>query len=368
MTGKEVLKDLSAYKQGMQIEEVKQKYKLEKIVKLSSNENPYGYSDKVKAAFAEMAFDFEIYPDGYGYDLRMAIAKKYAVNEEQLVIGAGSDEIIAFICRAYLYPGVNTVMATPTFSQYRQNALIEGADLKEIPTIDGRHDLDAMLDAIDEKTKVVWLCSPDNPTGDLIRQTEFDAFMEKCPDHVLVVLDEAYYEFVPSDLQINLQETLEKYKNVIVLRTLSKAYGLAGLRVGYGITTKEISEKLNIIRGPFNTTSLTQQVAIEALKDTSFIEETRVKNAQVLSDFQKFLDEINWEYYETYTNFILIKTPIDADEVAEHLLKNGFIVRSGTFLGYPGTIRITIGQAADMKDLETILKSLDKAINDGVYA
>lgn len=368
MAGKEILKQLSAYKQGMQTDEVKNKFGLEHIVKLSSNENPYGYSENVKAAFSKMVFDFEIYPDGYGYDLRMKLAEKLSVDEAELVIGAGSDEIIAFICRAYLHPGVNTVMAIPTFSQYRQNALIEGAELKEVPTIEGRHNLAGMLDAIDPQTKVVWLCTPDNPTGELINQADFDAFMKKCPSDVLVVLDEAYFEFVPTELQMNLLANLQKYKNLVVLRTLSKAYGLAGLRVGYGITTKEISEKLNIIRGPFNTTSLTQQVAIEALNDSAFIEQTKTKNALVLKEFQQFLNELAWEYYETYTNFILIKTPIDADEVALYLMKNGFIVRSGTFLGYPGTVRITIGKAADMKLLEMVLRKLAKEINDGVDA
>lgn len=366
MQGKKVLNELSPYKQGKQISEVQKEYNLEKIVKLSSNENPYGCSNKVKRAFQSTPFDFEIYPDGYGLDLKLKLADFLTIDEKQLIIGAGSDEIITFICRAFLYPGTNTVMATPTFSQYRQNALIEGAEIKEIPTKDGKHQLDKMADAIDEQTKVAWICSPDNPTGEIVTEDALARFMNRCPKDVLVVLDEAYFEYVPKENQLHLHTLLEKYKNLIVLRTLSKAYGLAGLRVGYGITTTSIAEKLNIIRGPFNTTSLTQRMAIVALDDQAFIEETKKKNREVLQSFQTFLRSIEWTYYNSYTNFILVQTPIDADEVAQYLLENGFIVRSGTMLGYPNTVRITIGEQDDMAQLQQVIKQLHEKIQDGV--
>lgn len=366
MLGKKVLNQLNAYQQGKQTSEVQKEFNLEKIVKLSSNENPYGYSPKVKDAFTDFSLNLEVYPDGYGYDIKMKIADKLAVNEKQLVIGAGSDEIISFISRVFLYPGVNTVMATPTFTQYRQNALIEGAELKEIPTVSGRHDLVSMLEAIDQNTKVVWLCTPDNPTGELIKAAEFEAFMEKCPKEVIVVLDEAYYEYVAEDNRMHLLDNLSRYANLIVLRTLSKAYGLAGLRVGYGVTNELIAEKLNIIRGPFNTTSLSQSVAVAALDDQEFIEKVKKLNDVVKSEFELFLDSINWHYFDSHTNFILVKTPIDADEAALYLLKAGFIIRSGTFLGYPNTIRITIGNKTDMKQLQHVILKLHEQIIEEV--
>lgn len=366
MLGKKILKELNAYQQGKQTSEVQKEFNLDRIVKLSSNENPYGYSPKVKDAFIKMAHELEIYPDGYGYDLKMKLADKLAVNEKQLVIGAGSDEIISFISRAFLYPGVNTVMATPTFSQYRQNALIEGADLKEVPTIDGRHDLVTMLAAIDENTKVVWLCTPDNPSGELIKETEFTSFMENCPKEVIVVLDEAYYEYIAEENRMDLLNNLQKYNNLIVLRTLSKAYGLASLRVGYGISNEGIAEKLNIIRGPFNTTSLSQAMAITALDDQEFIDNVRKLNETVKSEFESFLDSIGWNYFESHTNFILVETPIDADEVALYLLKAGFIIRSGSFLGYPNTIRITIGNKLDMKQLQHVISQLHEQLSKEV--
>src|SRR5690625_5260967 len=218
MIGKEVLKGLTAYKQGMQISEVKRKFNLDRIVKLASNENLYGSPENVSQLLKDFTVDFEYYPDGYAYDLRKEMARILQVNLDQLVFGAGSDEIITLICRAFLYPGTNTVMANPTFPQYRHHALIEGAEVKEIPTVDGRHDLDRMLDAIDDDTKVVWLCTPDNPTGEIITKEQFASFMDHCPKDVLVVLDEAYYEFVDPTLTLSLHDTLENYENVIVLR------------------------------------------------------------------------------------------------------------------------------------------------------
>src|SRR5690625_2734645 len=197
MFGKSVLNELSPYKQGMQIEEVQRKYNLKQIVKLSSNENPYGFSKDVQQFLEPASFQFQFYPDGYALDLRTTLANKLSVQEDQLVFGSGSDEIITLICRAFLHNGTNTVMAHPTFPQYRHHALIEGAEIKEIETLeDGSHDLNGMLKAIDSETKVVWLCSPDNPTGTLISKDEIEQFMEQCPKNVLVVLDEAYFEYV----------------------------------------------------------------------------------------------------------------------------------------------------------------------------
>src|SRR5699024_131717 len=304
--GKEVLKGMTAYKQGMQISEVQRKYNLEKIVKLASNENPYGFSDEVKSYLQTADHDYAFYPDGYAYELRKSLAEKLEVTDEQLVFGSGSDEVITFICRAFLSEGTNTIMAAPTFPQYRHHALIEGATVKEVPTLEnGAHDLTNMARAIDDNTKVVWLCSPDNPTGNLISHDEFADFMNKCPEDVVVVLDEAYYEFVDPDLRLPFEETLQTYPNIIMLRTFSKIYGLAGLRVGFGIANEAIAHKLNVVRGPFNTTSLSQRICQIALEDEHFVDETRALNKQVRQAFEQFLDSINWGYYESHTNFLL---------------------------------------------------------------
>src|SRR5699024_450973 len=241
----------------------------------------------------------------------------------------------------------------PTFSQYKQHALIEGAQLIEVPTVNGRHNLEEMARSIDEQTKVVWVCTPDNPSGAFINEEELHNFMSKVPEHVLVVLDEAYIEYVDESLHYNLHANLKKYKNLIVLRTFSKIYGIAGLRIGYGMMDPKLAELLDIVRGPFNTTSITQNAAIAALKDDDFIEESARKNKEVMKDFEHFLDRIGWTYYESHTNFLLVNIPIDADEFIQYLLEHGFIARSGNALGYEKTIRITMGEKEDMKQLQS---------------
>lgn len=364
MIGKPILNELSAYKQGMQIKDVQEKYNLDNIVKLASNENPYGFSSRVSEQLKDLKVDFFWYPDGYAADLRFAVAEKYDVQPDQLVFGSGSDEVITFICRAFLSEGTNTVMASPTFPQYRHHSLIEGAEVKEIPTLEnGAHDLHNMAEAIDEQTKVVWLCSPDNPTGRLISEDQFHQFMEQCPKDIVVVLDEAYYEYVDPSLRLPFKKTLTNYPNVIMLRTFSKIYGLASLRVGFAIASEEIAHKLNVVRGPFNTTTPSQRICRIALEDDEFIEHTRQKNECVRNSFERFLDSIEWGYYESHTNFLLVKTPVDADQVADYLLRYGFIVRSGNLLGYPKTLRITMGTEEDMLYLqEVITKFQDEMI------
>lgn len=366
MTGKAILKDMQPYKPGMQPSEVREKYNLDRIVKLASNENPYGYSENVRKVLQTMATDFELYPDGYASELRSKLTEHLDIAEDQLVFGAGSDEIITFICRAFLSEGTNTVMATPTFPQYRHHALIEGADIKEIPTIGGSHDLEGMLEAIDDQTKIIWLCTPDNPTGSVIAEADFHDFMKKCPEDVIVVLDEAYQEFMDTEDQFDLNKNLTTYENLIVLRTFSKIYGLAGFRAGYGISSEEIATKLNIVRGPFNMSVLSQRVALSAFDDTDFIAATKEKNTAVRTEFEDFLKKIGWTYYPSVTNFLLVETPIDADAATAFLLERGFIVRSGNLLGYPNTLRITIGTKNDMEVLQQMIVQLDESIQDGV--
>lgn len=354
--GKSVLQHMQPYKQGMQIDEVKRLYGLNEIVKLASNENPFGFSDKVREAFETYSFEMEMYPDGYAYDLRKKLAGNLQVQDDQLVFGSGSDELIAIICRTFLHEGTNTVMASPTFPQYRHSALIEGAEVREVPTVNGRHQLDQMLQQIDENTKVVWLCTPDNPSGELIEENDFLSFIQKCPSETVVVLDEAYYEFVDQGKRYNLLKNLASFPNLIVLRTFSKAYGLANLRLGYAIASERIANLLNVVRSPFNTTSLSQYLATVALNDNDFVRETKKLNDEIKASFQTFLDDIGWTYNESHTNFLLVHTPVNGNEMAQYLLEHGYIVRSGALLGYPNTVRITIGTKEQMDGLQSVIR------------
>ncbi|WP_186577800.1 histidinol-phosphate transaminase [Aquibacillus kalidii] len=356
MNGKEIFKQMSPYKPGKQIEEVKKEYNLSKIIKLASNENPFGYSPKVKEAITTFIDHLEIYPDGYTAELRSELATKLDVDDEQLVFGCGSDEVVDIICRTYLEPGTNTVMATPTFPQYKHNALIQGAETREVSLIDGYHDLDGMIQEIDEDTKVVWLCTPNNPTGNLINKSELDRFMGRCPNDVLVVVDEAYFEYVTAKDAPDTIKALKEYSNLIVLRTFSKAYGLAGLRIGYGVTNEKVASLLNITRGPFNTTTIAQKAALVALKDQDFIQETVEKNSANKQDLVSFFDKIGLSYYDSETNFVFVKLPVTGDELFEYLLSKGYIVRSGEALGHPNGVRITIGKKDDMKELQNLIE------------
>jgi histidinol-phosphate aminotransferase len=357
MRWKERVLTLTPYQPGKSIESVKRQYNLERIVKLASNENPYGCSKKVLAALQANLQDLEIYPDGYGTILREKLAQFLQVEEEELIFGNGSDNLIQIISRALLHPNASTVMAAPTFSQYRHNAVIEGAIIKEVPLINGEHDLEGMLAAIDDQTNVIWLCSPNNPTGTYIPENKLTSFLEKVPSHILVVLDEAYYEYVTAADYYNSIELTRKYQNLIVLRTFSKIYGLASFRVGYGVANRNIIKALESVREPFNVNSLGQLAAAAAVMDQEFVEECKMKNRQGLQQFYDFCKQNQLSYYPSQTNFILIDFKVDGDRVFQFLLEKGFIVRSGKALGFPTAVRITVGSR---EQNEGVLKAIEQ--------
>lgn len=357
ITGKDVFRNMAPYKPGMQIEDVKEKYNLETIVKLASNENPFGFSPAVKKLLTEEVGKLELYPDGYAGKLRAALAEKLGIDGDQLVFGCGSDEVVEIISRTLLNEGSNIVTANPTFPQYKHNALIEGAEVREIPLIDGYHDLGSMVEAIDEKTKILWLCSPNNPTGSHISEEELVKTLDNCPSHVLVVADEAYYEYMDETAAPNTVGLLEKYPNLVILRTFSKAYGLAGLRVGYGIASLSLASMFNITRGPFNTTTVGQRAAVAALEDEAFLTETQRKNKENKQAFLKFCQLAGLSVYESQTNFVFVNLPVSGDSIFEFLLSKGFIVRSGEALGHPYGIRVTIGEKEHMEELQKWMKA-----------
>ena len=291
MKWKNTILNLKAYQPGRTIDQVKKEFGLNSVVKLASNENPFGYSQKVTETLDKMTRRFELYPDGSANVLKEALSKEKGFTKEQFILGNGSDEIINIIARSLLKPGVNTVMATPTFSQYKHNAIVEGAEIREIPLKDGNHDLLAMLSAIDENTAVVWICTPNNPTGVYIKENDLISFLDAVPTDVLVVLDEAYAEYVVADDYYHTSTLLEKYQNIIVLHTFSKIYGMASFRVGYGISNSEVISKLEPVREPFNVNTLAQFAAASALEDQEFIENCKINNRQGMEQFYDFCRE-----------------------------------------------------------------------------
>ncbi|MFK9093455.1 histidinol-phosphate transaminase [Bacillus salipaludis] len=355
MRWKERVLALTPYQPGKSIEAVKKQFELDQIVKLASNENPFGCSEQALSALQSYQKSLALYPDGYATHLRETLAAFLQVEEAELILGNGSDNLIQMISRALLHPNASTIMATPTFSQYKHNAVIEGAIIKEIPLVNGNHNLDAMLKAIDETTNIIWVCSPNNPTGTYIPENKLVPFLEQVPSHILVVLDEAYYEYVVAEDYYDAISLTRKYENLIVLRTFSKIYGLAALRVGYGVANSSIIKALEPAREPFNVNSLGQLAASEAIKDQNFVESCREKNRQGLTQFYEFCEHYQLEFYHTQTNFILIDFKIDGDEIFHYLQARGYIVRSGKALGFPTAVRITVGSS---EQNEGVLKAL----------
>ncbi|EKN69600.1 histidinol-phosphate aminotransferase [Neobacillus bataviensis LMG 21833] len=361
MRWKEQLLSLTPYQPGKSIEAVKKQFNLDKIVKLASNENPFGCSQEVLAALESYQTSLAIYPDGYATHLRETLSVFLQVEKDEIILGNGSDNLIQMISRALLHPNASTIMADQTFSQYKHNAVIDGAIIKEIPLVEGNHNLDAMLEAIDETTNVIWLCSPNNPTGTYIPEHKLIPFLEQVPSHILIVLDEAYYEYVVAEDYYNSISLTRKYDNLIVLRTFSKIYGLAALRVGYGVANRSIVKALEPAREPFNVNSLGQLAASEAIKDQGFVEDCKEKNRQGVAQFYEFCEQHQLDYYPTQTNFILIDFKVDGDKIFQYLQERGYIVRSGNALGFPTAVRITVGSSEQNEGVLTALSEFLEA-------
>ncbi|WP_040208474.1 histidinol-phosphate transaminase [Neobacillus jeddahensis] len=357
MRWKEQLLTLTPYQPGKSIEAVKRQFNLERIVKLASNENPFGCSARVLSTLQTYQPSLALYPDGYATKLRETLAEFLEVDADELIFGNGSDNLIQIISRALLHSDASTIMASPTFSQYKHNAIIEGAIVKEIPLVNGDHDLDAMLGAIDEQTNVIWVCSPNNPTGTYIPEYKLISFLEKVPSHILVVVDEAYFEYVVAEDYYDSIKLTRQYENLIVLRTFSKIYGLASLRVGYGVANRAIIKALEPAREPFNVNSIGQLAASEAIHDQEFVTDCKEKNRQGLEQFYLFCEENQLSYYPTQTNFILIDFKVDGDLIFQYLQERGYIVRSGKALGFPKAVRITVGSS---EQNEGVLKVLSE--------
>lgn len=354
--------NLPVYQPGKPIEEVKKEYGLDEVIKLASNENPYGCSPKAKEAILAELNEASVYPDGAAAELSSELADFLGINSDQIIFGCGSDEVIALIARAFLQPGDETIMADQTFSVYKSNADIEGAVSIEVPLVDGTHDLNGMLAAVNDRTKIVWVCNPNNPTGTIVSESELVKFLDAVPSHVMVVLDEAYYEFVTDAAYPDSIKLMQKYPNLVVLRTFSKIYGLASLRIGYGLGEPEVVKLINQVREPFNTSRLAQAAAKAALQDQEFVANCRRLNAEGIAYLQQEFDRLGLSYFPAHGNFILVNVQRPGQEVFQSLLRQGVIVRPG-FSRYPNCIRVSVGTPEQNR---TFIGFLEKALGDVV--
>ncbi|WP_243291387.1 histidinol-phosphate transaminase [Bacillus sp. FJAT-47783] len=352
------LESLAVYNPGKPIEEVKRELGLDSIIKLASNENPFGASKKVKQALDKEFQHISLYPESTAPILSKKLSEKWRIHADSILIGNGSDEIIRMLTKCYIRPGDEAVMAEVTFPRYETCVLMEGGKPVLVPLVDGVHHLEAMYDAINEKTRMVFVCNPNNPTGTIVDKKRLQRFIESIPAHVLVIIDEAYYEYMEDDVKLNTHELIEKHPNLIVTRTFSKIYGLASLRIGYGMMNSEIIQTLIKVKDPFNSNRFAQAAALAALEDEPFIEQCRTKNIEGLRYMEAESEKLNLHYFPSSANFIMIHLHQSGQRIYEELLKRGVIVRSGTLLGFPNSIRVTVGTEKENKQFITALKEV----------
>jgi histidinol-phosphate aminotransferase len=347
---------ITPYQPGKPIEEVKREYNLKQVIKLASNENPFPPSDRVLSAMQDSLKNINRYPDGDCFYLKKKLAKKLGVDTKELVLGNGSDEILDMIAKAFLSPRENEIItADVTFAEYKITGQISGVKVKEVPLRNFKYDLKAIKAAITKKTKAIFIANPNNPTGTYIKRVEFEDFLVSIPENVIVVYDEAYQEFVDKeDFPCGLK--YYKEKNFITLKTFSKIYGLAGLRVGYAVTSEEFAEAMNRVRQPFNVNSIAQAAALAALDDKGYVKRTREAVWSGKKFLERELDKLNIEYVPSVTNFILVNVKKD---IFEPMLKLGVIVRPMDMYGLGNIIRVTVGtQEENIKFINTLKRAL----------
>ena len=346
--GPDYVRAIAPYQAGKPIAEVAREFGLDEanIVKLASNENPFGVPESSKQAMAAAVADLGRYPDANGFDLKAALAKRYEVPADWITLGNGSNDILEIAAHAFVQKGQAVVYSQYSFAVYALATQGVGARAIVVPAKDYGHDLDAMAAAIDADTRLVFIANPNNPTGTFIPAAQIEAFLDKVPPQVVVVLDEAYNEFLAPEQQFESAKWVQKYPNLLVSRTFSKAYGLAGLRVGFAIAQPAITDLMNRIRQPFNVNSLAQAAAIAALNDMPFLEQGAKNNAAGYSQFVEAFEELGLQYVPSFGNFVLVKVGDDDGAGARvnlALLKQGVIVRPVGNYGLPQWLRISIG-------------------------
>tara|TARA_S200000501_G_scaffold378726_1_gene443143 strand:+ start:2564 stop:3655 length:1092 start_codon:yes stop_codon:yes gene_type:complete len=356
------IKQLSPYQAGKPIEEVQRELGLERIVKLASNENSLGPSSRVIEAVKKSLSENHRYPDPIGFELRNKLAEIYNLKLNNVVLGAGSEGIMSIIMRTFLLPTDEIVAATNSFIGFKVLANSSGIHTNWVKMNNYHYNLEAMADSINEYTKVIYLANPDNPTGTYFTINEFDAFMKKVPNRTIVILDEAYYEFA-MDKDDYPDSMYYRYDNVITLRTFSKAYGLAGFRIGYGFGHEDLIGNLLKVKLPFEPSLSAQVAGLAALSDTEYLNKTLSVNNLGKEYLYFQLKKLGYYYIKTAANFITIvlNSPLEAENICFDLLKKGVIVRHLKGFGWPECIRVSIGSASENKFFIENLKIIQRA-------
>lgn len=356
------IRAIAPYQPGKPISELAREIGLEEhqIVKLASNENPLGISPKAFEAIQDSIGEIARYPDGNGFALREALCCKFGLRPETLIFGNGSNDILELVARAFLAPGAEAIYSQHAFAVYALATQAAGALGISVPAREFGHDLDAMLRAVTDKTRVIFIANPNNPTGTMLDKASLLDFLRQVPRQVLVVLDEAYDEYVVAQDKSDSFNWVSQFDNLIVSRTFSKAYGLAGLRVGYGIASPEIADLMNRVRQPFNVNSLAQVAAVASLQDDDFIERSYAINCAGMKQLTQGFDSLGLSYIPSYGNFISVRVG-DAADINRRLLQEGIIVRPIANYEMPEHLRVSVGlyeeNARFLSTLENILNT-----------
>jgi histidinol-phosphate aminotransferase len=353
---------IALYQPGKPISELAREMDLAEsdIIKLASNENPLGASPRVLAAIENVIMEIARYPDGNGFALKTALAQKHGVALNQIVLGNGSNDVLELAAHAFLTPQTSAVYSQHAFAVYPLATQAMGARGIEAPAKDFGHDPEAMLAAIADDTRILFVANPNNPTGTLLEPAQLLDLIERVPAHVLVVLDEAYTEYLPDELKSGSTGWLKRFPNLIVTRTFSKAYGLAGLRVGYGLASPQVADMMNRVRQPFNVNSLAQAGVLAALEDDAFLDECLEINRAGMEQLTEGFQRLALDYIPSYGNFVAVRVG-DAAVVNHSLLKQGVIVRPVANYGMPEHLRVSVGLAGENK---VFLQALERALEE----
>jgi histidinol-phosphate aminotransferase len=357
---RESIEKLVPYPPGKPIEELERELGIAGSIKLASNENPLGPSPLAVQAILDHVPKLHRYPDGSAFYLKSKLSAMLHLPQEQIIIGNGSNELIELVIRTFLMPGEQVVQAFPTFLVYEKVVAGAGGKIVSIPLRDFKLDLEAIAGAVNPETKIVFLNNPNNPTGSAISHEDMEAFLKGIPRHVIVVLDEAYIDFVSDPGVARGLDLLGRHTWVVALRTFSKLYGLAGLRIGYGFGSEKVIDYMNRVRQPFNVNTLAQAAATAALDDSEFVSRTLDTVKEGLCYLYHELDQMGMEYIPTQTNFFLIKVPLGGRDTYERLLRQGVIVRSMEAYGLGDYIRINVGLPQENERFVTTLRNMLK--------
>lgn len=348
------------YAPGKPISELERELGIRDIVKLASNENPLGTSPKALDAARQALLDASRYPDGNGFELKAAISDRYGIPAESIVLGNGSNDLLELAARAFLEPGRSAAFSQHAFAVYALAVQAVGARGIEVQAKDWGHDLDAMFSKLEDDTRMVFIANPNNPTGTLLQKAELAAFLKLLPSSVLVVLDEAYDEYLPSGSASNSMAWLREFPNLIVTRTFSKAYGLAGLRMGFAAAHPDIADMMNRVRQPFNVNSIAQAAAIAALSDAAFLDKSRAVNLSGMAQIREGLERLGIDYIPSFGNFLSFRVG-HAQGIFQKLLKLGVIVRPIAGYAMPEHLRVSIGLEHEN---DKFLSALQQAIEE----